>query len=72
MAEQGNVKAAQTILAYTITKPAAEADDAGKQPTGITIRIENATFKAQRESAQSNPKVIEGEYSELREARTAD
>jgi hypothetical protein len=72
LAEQGNVKAAQTILAYTITKPAAETDDAGKQPTGITIRIENATFKATQQQQQSTPKVIEGEYSEFREASTAD
>lgn len=55
-AEAGDVKAAQTILAYTLSKPT-ESDDAPVSG-GIVIRIENATFKAQKEQQQ----IIEGTY----------
>jgi hypothetical protein len=62
-AEGGDNKARKLIFDYFLAKPSVSTeDDSDKGKGGIVIRIENATFKAQK--SESNTQVIEGEYSE--------
>jgi len=64
MAEEGNLRAAKLILDKTISN-AKDVDDVdSKGVGGITIRIENATFKAQRE--QHTPQAVEAEFTEVK------
>ena len=68
-AERGEAWACKLLLQYTLNKPTLTDEGAGTdKQNGIVIRIENATFAAKREPQQ----VIEGNYSELREASKAD
>jgi hypothetical protein len=61
MAEDGDVKAARLILDKFISSAGADEDDAdaGKS-SGITIRIENATF------AKTQPPPIDAIYTEIK------
>ena len=45
LAESGDVKAAKLVLSMAVS-PASQASDAVEERSGITIRIENATFAA--------------------------
>ena len=64
MAENGNLRAAKLILDKVISN-AKDVDDVdNKGVGGITIRVENATFAAKRES-NSLP-AVEAEFTEVK------
>lgn len=67
MAEEGNLRAAKLILDKTISN-AKDVDDVdNKGVGGITIRIENATFAAQREqTVYIEPAPLDGEFTEVK------
>lgn len=62
-AMNGNIAAAKLIFDHFLSK-ATETEDAVKDSGGITIRIENATFKAQAEEKQIV--AVEGKFEELK------
>lgn len=58
-AAEGDVKAAAVIFPYLLSKPTGMEETGDKNTGGITIRIENATVKAQRDA------VTDGEFKEI-------
>lgn len=61
-AAEGDVKAAAVIMPYLLSKSTGIDDTVDKGAQGITIRIENATIKAQREHTP-----IDGEFKEIKD-----
>lgn len=66
MAENGHVAAAKLLLDKVISN-AREVDDVDEKGSGgITIRIENATFAAQRDATPTPKEAVEAEFTEVK------
>ncbi len=64
-AANGNIAAAKLIFDHFLSK-VTDTEDAGDKTGGITIRIENATFAAQRKETPVKI-AVDGEFTEVKQ-----